>query len=203
MVTRVNILDYPKACRIKDGSSVDLRLMTRDDLSRLWTFFKELPEEDRMFLKEDVTQEVIGSWINRLDYDSVLPVLAVVGDRVVGDATLHMQSHGWMRHIGEIRMVVAKDYQRKGIGTLLARELFYNAIRRGLTKIEACAMENQMGAIRSLERLGFVREAVLSDYVLDLKGNKHNLVILTHNADELWKKMEDFILDSDMSMDLH
>ena len=132
MMTKVDKLDYPKTFRIKDGSSVDLRLMTRDDLGRLWTFFKELPEEDRMFLKENVTQEVIGSWINRLDYDAVLPILALVGDRVVGDATLHMQSHGWMRHIGEIRMVVAKDYQRKGIGTLLARELFYNAIRRGL-----------------------------------------------------------------------
>lgn len=200
MVTS-NLLDYPKTCRIKDGTSVDLRLMTRDDLSRLWTFFKELPEGDRMFLKEDVTQEVIGSWINRLDYDAVLPILALVGDRVVGDATLHMQSHGWMRHVGEIRMVVAADYQRKGIGTLLARELFYNAIRRGLKKIEACAMENQHGAIKSLERLGFKKEAVLRDYVLDIKGNKHDLIILTHNAEELWKRMEDLIIDSDISFE--
>jgi RimJ/RimL family protein N-acetyltransferase len=196
-----NLLDYPKQCRIKDGSQVELRLMTRDDLSRLWTFFKELPEADRMFLKEDVTQELIGSWINRLDYDAVLPILAMVGDRVVGDATLHMQSHGWMRHVGEIRMVVAKDYQRKGIGTILARELFYNAIRRGLKKIEACAMEKQHGAIKSLERLGFKKEAILADYVLDIKGNKHDLVILTHNADELWKKMEDMIMDSDISFE--
>lgn len=201
METKVNMLDYPKTCRIKDGSTVELRLMTRDDLSRLWKFFKDLPEEDRMFLKEDVTQEVIGSWINRLDYDVVLPILAFVGDRVVGDATLHMQSHGWLRHVGEIRMVVARDYQRKGIGTVLARELFYNAIRRGLIKIEACAMANQVGAIKSLQRLGFKKEAILKDYVLDLKGDKHDLVILTHNADELWKKMEDLIIDSDISFE--
>lgn len=202
MTSKVDKLDYPKTFRLKDGSSVDLRLMTRDDFSRLVKFFRELPEEDRLFLKEDVTrQEVIASWMNRLDYDSTLPILAVVGDEVVGDATLHMQSHGWMRHVGEIRMVVAKDYQRKGIGTLLARELFYNAIRRGLLKIEACTMEDQIGAIRSLERLGFKQEGILRDYVLDLKGKKHNLIILTHNADELWKRMEDMIIFSDTSFE--
>jgi hypothetical protein len=37
--------------------------------------------------------------------------------------------------------------------------------------------------------------------VLDIKGNKHDLVILTHNADELWKRMEDMIIDSDISFE--
>lgn len=202
MSARVDKLDYPKTFKLKDGTSVDLRPMTRDDLDRLLTFFRKLPEEDRMFLKEDVTRrEVVESWIERLDYDSTLPILALVGDEVVGDATLHMQGHGWMRHVGEIRMVVSKDYQRKGIGTLLARELFYNAIRRGLIKIEALVMEDQVGAIKSLERLGFKKEGLLEDYVLDMKGKKHNLIILTHNADELWKRMEDAIIDTEFSME--
>ena len=56
MHAKVDKLDYPKTFRLKDGSTVDLRLMTKDDLKGLLAFFKELPEEDRMFLKEDVTQ---------------------------------------------------------------------------------------------------------------------------------------------------
>jgi RimJ/RimL family protein N-acetyltransferase len=202
MEGRVERLDYPKTFRLKDGSSVDLRPMARDDLQRVLDFFRKLPEEDRMFLKEDVTQrEVVETWIRRMDYETTLPILALVGDEVVGDATLHTQTHGWMRHVGEIRMVVAKEYQRKGIGTLLARELFYNAIRRGLIKIEALAMEDQIGAVKSLQRLGFKQEGILRDYVLDLKGKKHNLVILTHNTEELWRRMEDMIIDSDFSME--
>ncbi len=202
METEVDKLDYPKTAKLKDGTSVDLRLMTRDDLERLLKFFRNIPEEDRMFLKEDVTlREVIEAWIERMDYKYTLPILAVVGDEVVGDATLHMQSHGWMRHVGEIRLVVAREYQKKGLGTLLARELFLNAVRRGLLKIEALAMEDQIGAIRSLEKLGFKKEGVLKDYVLDIKGNKHNLIILSHNTDELWKRMEDMIIDTDLRME--
>jgi RimJ/RimL family protein N-acetyltransferase len=202
MDARVERRDYPKTFRLKDGSSVDLRPMARDDLQRVLDFFRKLPVEDRLFLKEDVTQrEVVETWIRRLDYETTLPILALVGDEVVGDATLHTQAHGWMRHVGEIRMVVAREYQRKGIGTLLARELFYNAVRRGLIKIEAMAMEDQIGAVKSLQKLGFKQEGVLKDYVLDLKGKKHNLIILTHNTDELWRRMEDMIIDSDFSME--
>jgi RimJ/RimL family protein N-acetyltransferase len=195
---------YPKTFHLKDGTVVELRLMTKDDLDALLTFFRGLPEEDRMFLKEDVTEpSVVQTWIRRLDYDSVIPILAFIGDDLVGDATLHMQSHGWMRHVGEIRIVVSRVHQRKGIGTLLARELFYNAVRRGLSKIEALAVEDQMGAIKSLQKLGFKQEGLLKDYVLDMKGRKHNLIVLTHNTDELWKRMEDMILDGDLFLEHH
>ena len=204
MGPKVDNLEYPKTYHLKDGTVVDLRLMTKDDFQALHDFFAALPEEDRMFLKEDVTEpSVIQTWIRRLDYDSVIPILAFVGSKLVGDATLHMQSHGWMRHVGEIRIVVAPEYQKKGIGTVLARELFYNAVRRGLGKIEAVAMEDQIGAIKSLERLGFKQEGLLKDYVLDMKGRKHNLIILTHNTDELWKRMEDMIIDSDLFLEHH
>ena len=204
MKPKIGNVEYPKTFHLKDGTSVELRLMTKDDFDGLLAFFRELPEDDRMFLKEDVTEpSVIQTWIRRLDYDSVIPILAFIGDEVVGDATLHMQSHGWMRHVGEIRLVVSRNHQRKGIGTLLARELFYNAVRRGLSKIEALAIEDQIGAIKSLERLGFKQEGLLQDYVLDMKGRKHNLVILTHNADELWKRMEDMIIDSDLFLERH
>jgi len=196
--------EYPKVYHLKDGTEVTLRLMTKDDFDSLLTFFRKLPEEDRMFLKEDVTDpSVIQTWIRRLDYDSVFPILAFIGDELVGDGTLHMQSHGWMRHVGEVRIVVSKDHQRQGIGFLLARELFYTATRKGLSKIEALAMEDQIGAIKSLQRLGFKQEGLLRDYVLDMKGKKHNLIILTHSSDELWKKMEDIVIDHDLFLERH
>ena len=45
-----------KATRLKDGTDVLLRSMTKDDLERSLAFFQGLPEEDRTYLRRDVTK---------------------------------------------------------------------------------------------------------------------------------------------------
>ncbi|MGA1872519.1 MAG: hypothetical protein ACMUHY_02510, partial [Thermoplasmatota archaeon] len=44
----------------------------------------------------------------------------------IGDATLHRAKFGWFRHVGEIRLVTHPDYRRKGLGLLLAKEIFFH-----------------------------------------------------------------------------
>ncbi len=194
--------EYPKTLKLKDGTVIRLRLMTPDDLPKLLEFFRGLPQEDRLFLKEDVTnQAVIERWIRELNYDRVLPVLAEAEGKIVGDATLHLQRRGWSRHLGEIRLVVATDFQRKGLGTILAREIFHHAVLRGLQKLQALMMESQIGALKAFEKLGFCKAAILKDHVIDIKGNCHNLVIMTNDVGELWRKIGDLILESEFTME--
>ena len=52
-----------------------------------------------------------------------LPALAIDGDKIIGDGTLHRRRAGSRKHIGEIRVVVDLDYRNKGIGTALMHEL--------------------------------------------------------------------------------
>lgn len=147
---------YPKQFKLKDKIVVTLRPMVRQDETKLLKFFRCLPDEDRLFLKEDVTKpEVIHRWVEELDYDRVLPILAEIGDEIVGDATLHTYQHGWLRHVGEIRCVVAREYQRKGIGVLLIRELLDHAQQRISTK-----SKHNSWTIR-LEQSRHSRESVL------------------------------------------
>jgi RimJ/RimL family protein N-acetyltransferase len=194
--------EYPKRITLKDGSEITLRLMDKTDRDKLLEFFRGLPEEDRLFLKDDVTKdEVIDRWVSEINYNRVLPVLAAKEDKIVGDATLHMQSSGWARHIGEIRCVVERTYQRKGLGTILAREIFRLAVLRGLEKLTAMMIEDQVGAQKAFKKLGFKPEAVLRDHVRDLKGKHHNLLIMTNDVDALWKQIGDQILDSEFRMD--
>jgi hypothetical protein len=55
--------DYPKEVTIKSGEKVILRPMVKEDEQKLLKFFLGLPEEDRLFLKNDVTDpKVIESW---------------------------------------------------------------------------------------------------------------------------------------------
>ena len=193
---------YPKEVQIKDGRKVTLRPMQAGDKDKLFAFFQNVPAEDKQFLKEDVANmEVIERWFRSLDHTHVLPILAEIDDKIVGDATLHCPRFGWSRHVGEIRLVVSREFQGLGLGSILAKEIFFQALDRGLDKIEAQMMENQQRGIAAFERLGFHKEAILKEHVKDMKGNRRNLVILTHNVGELWDKMEDLITDSFFSME--
>jgi len=192
---------YPKTVTIKDGTEVTLRLMVREDEDKLLSFFRSVPDEDRIFLADDVTNRaVIRRWVRELDYESVLPILAEKEEKIIADVTLRTNRMGWMRHVGEIRCVVALEHRRQGLATIMVSRLIEHAVLMGLDKIVFRAMDTQTGAIKAMEALGFTKEAVLRDHVTDLRGRPHNLVIMTNYVAELWRKMEDAILDTEFKV---
>ena len=111
---------YPKTVTLKDGASLTLRPMTRDDQYALYSFFIGLPEENRRYLGNDVTdRKLLEKWARNLNYDRVLPILAEYEDRIVANATLHYQTFGWGRHIAEVRVTITPEFQGRGLGALL------------------------------------------------------------------------------------
>ncbi len=183
--------EYPKEVKLRTGSIVTLRPFERKDKDALLAFFRRLPEADRLFLKDDVTDPaVVERWAAELNYDKVYPLLAFCGEDVVADATLHKALGGWMKHVGTIRMVVARDFQRSGLGSVLANELFLHALRAGLEKIVAEMMETQTGARKVFEKLGFKLEATLRGHVRDQIGVRHDLLVLTKDLEEFWANIQ-------------
>jgi RimJ/RimL family protein N-acetyltransferase len=186
---------FPKQIILRDRSAVTLRPMVREDKEGLLTFFRRLPPEDRQFLKDDVTRaEIIEAWARDLNYDRVLPILAEFEGRIVGDATLHRQAYGWMRHVGEIRLVTDPYLRRRGLATAMAREIFYLALQAGLDKMVAEMVADQVAAIKVFGKLGFQQEARLVNHVVDLQGRKHDLVIMTTDIPALMQKMQETFL---------
>jgi RimJ/RimL family protein N-acetyltransferase len=191
--------EYPKKVKLKDGTVVSLRLLEKKDQKALAAFFRGLPDEDRHFLKDNVTSPaVIERWIKNLDYNAVLPVIAEYKGKIIGDATLHKSKYGWFKHIGEIRCVVARDFQRRGLGKLLIRETYAKAQEDKLSKLEIQILPEHKGIMAIFQKLGFVQEAVLKDHALDINGQKHDLIIMTSNLEDLWKKMEDMLWKYDV-----
>ena len=188
------ILDeYPKEVTLKDGSTIVLRPMVGADESALLEFFSGLTEADRLYLRHDVTNpEVIKSWAMNVDYEKVLPILALADGKVVGDATLHRNPFSWMRHVGSIRIVVGKEYRKKGLARTLAAEIFQLALTAKLEKLVAEMLTDQKDAQRVFSRLGFVEEATLKDHVLDSAGKKHDMLIMTNDVNTLWQKWVEF-----------
>jgi RimJ/RimL family protein N-acetyltransferase len=185
--------EYPKTVSLKDGSSVVFRPMVREDEGSLLEFFSSLSTADRLYLRDDVTNpEIIRSWAENVDYETTLPILALSEERVVGNATLHRQPFGWMKHVGTIRIVIAQDFREKGLARALAAEIFQNALAAKLDKIVAEMLTDQHNARKVFSRLGFREEAVLKDHVLDADNVKHDLLIMTNDVNTLWQKWVEF-----------
>lgn len=187
-----------KTVTLKDGTEVEIRNMRPADVEASFEFFRALPEDDRRYLRADVTRrEVVERRCTELDSGRVDRLVAVVGNEIIADGTLELQGHGWGENIGELRLIVARPYQHLGLGTLLARELYYLAMQRKLDRIVVRMMRPQRRAYRIMHRLGFTEEFLIPEHVRDQDGRWQDLIIMRCNLDTLWREMETLVEASD------
>ena len=158
MAMVLSIEAYPKTIMLRDGAKVELRPLEAGDKVRLLQFFERIPAEERVLLvKENVTApEVIYAWTTTMDFEKVVPIIAVVGDDIVADATLHRSRTMARRHIGELRVVVDPAYSGVGLGRRLIRELLDIAVELGLhsATFELVA-QMEKAAIMAANSVGF------------------------------------------------
>jgi RimJ/RimL family protein N-acetyltransferase len=193
---------YPTKVTLRSGTVVTLRPLVPDDETALISFFAGLPPEATAFLKDDVRDpKVVQRFTQKIDVNQVWSLLAWHGDKIVGDATLHLTQRGWRRHIGEVRVVVSPEFHQNGLATSLIHELVNQASLRELKKLEAQILDSQLGALKAFQQLGFREEARLKEHALDLQGKAHDLLILTNTVDDLWRKMEDLISNLEFMRD--
>ncbi len=121
----------------------------------------------------------------------------VVGEEIVADGTLELAGEGWKRHVGELRLIVAPAYRRRGLGMRLARELFLLAAGARVEEILVRMMRPQRAARAIFRKLGFHREVVIPDYVRDQSGATQDMILMRCDLEALWQEMEDFVATSD------
>jgi RimJ/RimL family protein N-acetyltransferase len=183
---------------LKDGRAVTIRRMRPDDVERSYAFFCALPPEDRVYLRTDVTtRDLVERRTTELDPDRAERVVVVYEDEIVADGTLELQGHGWGDNVAEVRLIVARPWQRLGLGTVIARELFHLASRRRVDRIVARLMRPQVGAHRIFRRLGFREEFLIPEHVRDQDGNWQDLIIMRCQLEELWRDLEFELINSD------
>jgi RimJ/RimL family protein N-acetyltransferase len=175
---------------LKDGTRVTLRPMVKEDRDKLIDFFQRVTLKDLMFLRSDVRDPaVIDHWVSHIDYSRVFPLLAEVDGKLVGDATLHMRKVGWKRHLGNVRVVVADEFQNRGLGTLLINEIVELAVEFGLEKLVAELHLQAQGAMQAFKKAGFVVKAVYEDMVKDQSGKSGDLVVMVCDVQGLDRRV--------------
>jgi len=165
MITKTELI-YRQILTLSDGGRVLLRPLTPDDRQGLIDLFSPINAEELRYLRHNVKDhDLINKWIDEMDYERVFPMAAVMNDRLVGNATLHFKE-GPARHRAEVRIFLAKEIRRRGVGTRLIQGLIEIARRRNLYLLEAQIVTDQAPVIKAFKNLGFTQQCVLEDYFM-------------------------------------
>lgn len=183
------IKNHREVVTLKDGTYVLLRALLPEDEERLLEMFSTVSEEDAFYFRHNVRDpEIVKSWCRDIDYNKVLPMIALVKDRAVGSATLHFYD-GPRRHIGEIRIFLAKDYRKRGLGMKMSRSLMEMARKFGLSILVAEVVTDMTKVVKAFEQLGFKTQCVLEDHFMLPDGDTCDVAFMTMN---LRPKVDEF-----------
>lgn len=173
-----NLAHFRQLVTLPDGLRVCLRPLIATDRDALLALFQSLSADDRQYFRSNVTDPaVVASWAEAVDYSRVFPLLAVVGDQLVGTCTLHLGS-GPTRHIAEIRVFLAQPFRRRGIGTAMLKAQIELARKMGLHQLIAEIVESRPQVAHAFEHLGFQRECVLRDHFMTPTGETLDLIVM-------------------------
>jgi len=182
---------FPANLTLRDGTILAVTPLQPSDSGALLAFYRSLPEEDRLVLRDDVTTaDWAEGFLRKVETKEIISLIAKSAGKVVGEATLYRQLHGWTRHVGEIRVTVAPAFRRKGLATALASGQVKIATDLGIEKIIVQVVDNQLAARRAFEKLGFHKDAILPHHVMDIAGKKRDLIVLANDVSQVWAAME-------------
>jgi len=168
---------FPKEAVLRDGRRLLIRPFAAHDTDALYEFFQRLPVEVRRFAWDRIdSRALIESWGRELDYDKVLPLLALDGRNVVADATLHRRHGGPLRLVGRVNWLLDPAYRGAGLGTTFVNTFISIAKEDGLRHLTCMLIADlEADAVVTLKELGFASYLV-PGYGTDPDGNQHDMV---------------------------
>jgi L-amino acid N-acyltransferase YncA len=182
---------YPRTVDIKDGTAT-LEMMTPAAEAEVLAFAKTLPSHDLLFLRRDITEpKVLSAWAQQLQTGEITSLLARdEAGKMLGCTAVVRDELSWSPHVGELRVLVAPAGKDRGLGRQLIQESFLIALGLGLEKLMAQMTPDQTAAINVFEEMGFTAEALLKEHVRDQQGEKHDIVILSHDVAGFQSQMQ-------------
>ncbi len=166
------ILPYParyeQVWPLRGGGEYTVRPIHPDDAQMLQQLVNQLSPESRYFRFVSSMVELPPSMLARftlIDYDREMALVAVVKERnAAADGEIHETERivGVSRYITnpdqsscEFSLVVADDFNGKGLGSRLMESIMDVARDKGLTEIDGLVLANNAGMLKLMRNLGF------------------------------------------------
>jgi L-amino acid N-acyltransferase YncA len=192
-----------KKLKLKDGTFITIRPLVASDLEKSWAFFQTLPPEDRLYLRVDVTDKnIVAERIKATGVKEIKRIVAELDGEIIADAGLELRPHGWERHLADFRLIISPDFKGKGLGMLMAEELYEMALKEQVEEMLVEIMGPQEAAKKIFLRLGFREDVRIKNFVKDINGKKQDLVVMRCNLEEIWDKIESYFQEVE-NRDMH
>lgn len=179
MITREDMI-YRQIITMRDGARVLLRPLVPTDKQALLDYFINVPTEDLRYMRHNVHDaELVGGWAENVDYEKVFPLAAMVGEHMVGLATLHFHpSEGPERHRAEVRIYLSHEFKHRGLGTKLIMALIDIARKRNIYLLEVQVVSDHVEVIKAFHKAGFETACTFEEYFLLPDGELRDVVHL-------------------------
>ena len=186
--------EYSEAVALRDGSQATVRTTSPDDLRASLTFFLSMPEEEKQQMRIDVCdEETVARRYESIEKGKTVRLVAVCGDKIVGEGSLETMRYGWLRKSGEVRLLILPEYRDLDVAKIMAREIFLLAARHGLNNLITRVRHDQTEMIEIFKGLHFRHEATQRDQVVDPEGWMHDLYMFTFDLAAMWRDLEDAV----------
>lgn len=142
-------------------TDLEIREATEEDAELLHLFMADLVSERLPGLYERAAPPTIDQereFIRSIRESTGVIFVALCGGRIVGLLDFHREKRPQSAHGGIFGMSVARERRGQGVGTALLATLVAWAHRAGVSRLELQVFENNLGAIRLYERMGFQQE---------------------------------------------
>ena len=186
----LSILPYParyeKTLPLRGGGEYTIRPIHPDDAHMLKKLVSELSPQSRYFRFVSSMAELPPSMLARftlIDYDREMALVAVIKERTAtpeGDITETERIVGVSRYVTnpdqsscEFALVVADDFNGKGLGSRLMESIMDVARDKGLAEIEGLVLANNSGMLKLMRGLGYQVKSYAEDP--DFKLVTHSL----------------------------
>jgi RimJ/RimL family protein N-acetyltransferase/nucleotide-binding universal stress UspA family protein len=141
--------------QLRDGSTVVIRPLTSDDRELLRSGFERLSDRSRYLRFQTPLTELSDeqlSYLTAVDHHDheALVALAPDSDDAIGVARFVRISD----NVAECAIVVADDWQNRGLGSELLERLVERAQEEGVERFTALVLADNTDALRLLQRLG-------------------------------------------------
>jgi acetyltransferase len=144
---------------LRDGTRVAVRPMRSDDVERERRFFNRLSERSRFqrFMQHlpELPPKMLARF-TQLDYDRELALVALFRDEFIAVGRYAQNPDGLT---AEFALVVADEWQRKGLGRALLEKLCEEARKAGYQALYGTILDSNTEMLGLVRRLGFVHDS--------------------------------------------
>jgi len=170
-------ITYPQEVGLRDARRVIIRPFRSGDADALFSFFLSLPEDTKRGAWDRIeARDVVDSWVQDLDHEKAVSLLAWDATAIVADATMHYRRYGPLRFVGRIKWLIAPEWRGLGVGTALITNFLRMARDNGLKYLTCMLVDGlEDSAVATLQDMGFEAHRI-PGYGVDPDGNERDMV---------------------------